>query len=160
MVRKYLISIILLLLSHVAYGQIDDNDTITHYQSDNTRSFLWYPDEFPIYDKNFPKGDLKLHEFVKENLQYPETAKTDKVEGAVIVRFWIDTTGITTEHKIFQSVREDLDNEALRVAKLIKFDVPAMHNGKPVGMWYNFPFKFFLDKDRNNGVKSKKKVPK
>ena len=148
------------------YAQIDHNDSqLRQGNGYNQNRNSYFPDELPIYDKNFPKNSTqKLNEFIKENIQYPETAKADKVEGAVIVLFWIDTTGSTTEHKIFQSVRQDLDNEALRVAKLIKFDLPAIHNGNPVGMWYNFPFRFFLDKDskpnRNNEVKSKKKTPK
>jgi len=166
MVRKYMTSIILLLSLNILYCQIDrigSNSSKCDIYNRMQRCF--YPEELPIYDKNFPKKTFeKLFEVIKKNVEYPETAQTDKVEGTVVVQFWIDITGITTEHRIIQSVRQDFDDEVLRVAKLIIFDVPAKDRGKPVGMCFQIPVSFSLEKDskpsRNNGVKSKKKVPK
>ena len=71
----------------------------------------------PIFDKSAKNSIDKLFEFILVNFKYPETAKADKIEGKVIVEFWIDTDGYTSEHRIIQSVRQDLDGEVLRVAK-------------------------------------------
>jgi len=107
-----------------------------------------HPEEYPIFDKNYPNNIEKLYEFFVENLKYPESAKADRIEGQVQVLFWIDTNGSTSEHKIIQSVRQDLDDEVLRVAKLIKFDVPAKNGGIPVKFRYSLPFRFTLNEDK------------
>ena len=156
MVRKLITLIILLFLTNFTFSQIDDNSE-SNRKCDN---YISAPPEraSPIFDKNFPKNDIeKLYEFISENLQYPETAKADKIEGRVFVEFWIDTNGFTSEHKVILSVRQDLDEEALRVAKLIKYDIPAMYMDKqPIGMCYSFVFRFTLkeDKPSRNCLKS------
>jgi len=144
MVRDHVILIVLLLLAHSSYCQIDDdNALVRNCDSPFHHSGI----NFPTFDENYPENDIKkLYEFIFENLTYPETAKTDKIEGTVFVEFWVDTNGFTSEHKVVVSVRQDLDDEALRVAKLIKFDMPAhYHNGKPIGICWQFPIRFFLD---------------
>lgn len=98
------------------------------------------PEKLPEFD---------INKFIMENFKYPKTAKKDKVEGKVVVRFWIDANGYTSEHEIVKGVREDLNEEALRVAKLIKFDKPAMNKGEAVGMCFQFTVSFKLfDKNK------------
>lgn len=86
-----------------------------------------------------------ITKFIADNLNYPESAKKDKIEGSVYVSFWIDTLGYTFEHKITKGVRIDLNEEALRVARLIRFDKPAMNRGKPIEIMYGIPIKFKLN---------------
>jgi len=113
------------------------------------------PEEYPIFNKNFPKNSVeKLFEFVFENLKYPETAKVDKIEGKVFVQFVVDTNGLTRDHTIFQSIRQDLDDEALRVTKLIKYDVPAKNNGKPVEYHSALLIRFTLDAEKKSSRNS------
>lgn len=88
--------------------------------------------------------EFNIVEFIAENLKYPETAKKDKVEGLVVIRFWIDTLGYTSEHKIIKGIRSDLDKEALRVSRLIKFHKPAMNNNKPIGTCFQVKIPFRL----------------
>ncbi len=85
-----------------------------------------------------------INKFIVETLRYSATAKKDRIEGRVFVRFWVDTLGYTAEHKITKGIRADLDEEALRVARLIKFDKPAMNRGKPIGIWFHLPIAFKL----------------
>ena len=145
MVKKYVTLLIFLLLSIVSHCQIVDNGKFNQNQCGDSLSMFGEPEELPIFDKKFPeKSTEKLREFVLENLRYPETAQVDKIDGQVYVEFWVDTIGNTFEHKIVKSVRKDLDDEILRVAKLIKFDLPAMNNGKPIGICYGFPITFSL----------------
>ena len=89
-----------------------------------------------------------INKFIDENLRYPESAKKDKIEGKIFVSFWIDTLGYTSEHKITKGIRPDLDEEALRVARLIKFDRPAMNGGKPIKVIFTLPFDFKSDSIR------------
>jgi len=113
---------------------------------DSIPQFFVHPEkELPIFDKSAENDIEKLFDFIKTNIVYPITAKEDRIEGLVIVGFKIETTGATSEHKIIQGIREDLNNEALRVAKLIKFDEPAIdYFNKPLAMCYRLPIRFKL----------------
>lgn len=106
----------------------------------------WIYEDVPYF-----KGSL--HKFVKKHLQYPPVASRDTLEGKVYVEFIVDTNGLTSCHKIIKGIRLDMDEEALRVTRLIKFDRPAMQRGQPVEMKYYFPIVFELSKSK----KTKKK---
>lgn len=60
------------------------------------------------------------------------------------VEFYIDTVGFTFDHRVLRGKRDDLDEEALRVTRLIKFDHPAKQRGKPIIVQYMVPVKFTL----------------
>ena len=92
-------------------------------------------------------GNLK--EFIQSKINYPKKAKNELVEGTVYVSFWVDTTGVTIKHKIVKGIRKDLDDEALRVARLIKFERPSILQGKPVLVKYVVPINFELKNIRD-----------
>ena len=90
-----------------------------------------------------------MMDFISRYLRYPATAWEDSVEGRVIINFWVERSGNTTDHKVIRGVREDLDSAALRVAKRLRFEVPAMQRGKPVRVLYTLPFVFDLKRTKN-----------
>ena len=164
MVKKIITLLIALIFASYSYCQVNNNGSRL---CDNSyyRGF-GYPTSFPIFDKNSPNSHWdwnKLYEFILENLIYPETAKSDKVEGQIFVEFWVDTNGYTSEHRIIQGIRQDLDDEAIRVAKLVKYNVPAIYNGKSVGLCFQFSIRFTLDDEkkpsRNTFKQSEKAKP-
>jgi len=128
MVRLY-ITIVLSFTCSFLYGQV--NDSISN---DELITFIETP---PLF-----KGDL-CH-FIKEHLNYPNRAKNDSLEGTVIISYWVDTSGITIEHHVIRSLRKDLDEEALRVTKLIRYEKPAIQRGKPIKVKYTVPVEFKL----------------
>ena len=88
-----------------------------------------------------------LRDVITSNLTYPRSAVLDSLEGTVYIAFVIDINGITKNHWVLRGVRFDLDQEALRVTRLIKFDKPAMQaSGRPVSVLYFCPVKFSLAK--------------
>lgn len=111
-----------------------------HAQNDSLYWELMAIDTPPFYNNN----EHGLKNFIQKQIKYPEKALTDSVEGIVIISLWIDTTGYTYTHKIIRGVREDLNDEALRVAKLIKFERPAMQRGKPISVMFTVPIEFKL----------------
>lgn len=96
------------------------------------------------YIEESPKFDGDLNQFIQHQLQYPKHAVMDSIEGTVYISFWIDTLGLTYDIEIAKSVRYDLDNEALRLASLIKFYKPAMQRNKPISVRYILPVTFKL----------------
>jgi len=94
----------------------------------------------------FPGGDQELLKFVYANLKYPESARAEKKEGKVIVRFIVNTEGNVEAVSVRKGVNAALDAEAVRVISLLKGFKPAMQGGKAVNVWYSMPISFTLDK--------------
>ena len=92
----------------------------------------------------FPGGDAALINFLNENIVYPPKAAQDKVEGKVVVQFTVKKTGKIDNVKVLRSVRKDLDDEAVRVVKMMPDFIPAKQNGEVADMPYTIPVSFKL----------------
>ena len=92
----------------------------------------------------FPGGDAELIGFLNANIKYPPKAAQDKVEGKVVVQFLVKKTGRISKVKVLRSVRKDLDEEAVRVIKMMPDFKPAKQNGEAVDMLYTVPVSFKL----------------
>ena len=101
-----------------------------------------YIDE--TYPPQFPGGDAALISFLNANIEYPVKAAQDSVEGKVIVQFRVKKNGKIDHVKVLQSVRKDIDEEAVRVVKLIPHFDPGKQNGETVDMFYTVPVTFKL----------------
>jgi TonB family protein len=73
----------------------------------------------------FSGGEKAMINYILMNTIYPEAAVKDSVEGKIVSRFTIDTDGSTGDFVIIKSVRDDLDNECIRVIK----EMPAWKPG-------------------------------
>ena len=130
MVKKYLIIFLFFFSATSAKSQVKDS----------CEEIITIIEKEPLYN-----GDLM--DFIQKNIVYPDQAFKDSVQGIVYVIFWIDTLGYTTDHQVIRGIREDVDEEALRVSKLIKFDVPATQRGIPIKIKYHMPIKFVLSSE-------------
>lgn len=92
--------------------------------------------------------DIKgsLDELLKDSLVYPQKALIDKVEGTVFICFIVNEDKTTSDFIVLKGVRDDLNNEALRVAKMVKFSNPASQNGRIIKYRYCVPIRFQLNK--------------
>jgi TonB family protein len=97
-------------------------------------------EEMPAY----PGGDNSLMEFVYKNIVYPKEAKDKNIQGRVICRFTVKTDGTVNNVSVLHGVDPSLDNEAIRVLKLLSGWKPGMQGGKPVNVWYSVPITFTL----------------
>jgi TonB family protein len=93
----------------------------------------------------FPGGDVGRMHFLQENLTYPEKAKREGIQGTVYVSFVVDTDGSISDAKILRGVSPELDEEALRVTKLMPKWNPGTQRGQEVKAQFNFPIRFVLD---------------
>ena len=92
----------------------------------------------------FPGGDAALINFLNANIVYPQQAAQDKVEGKVVVQFTVKKTGKIDNVKVLRSVRKDLDDEAVRVVKMMPDFIPAKQDGEVTDMPYTIPVSFKL----------------
>jgi protein TonB len=102
------------------------------------------PVRFAEKQPEFPGGMEKFYEMLRNELQYPETARAAGMQGTVVVEFVVEKNGNITSPKIIHSLFPDCDKEAVRaLLKLPKWK-PAEQMGKPVRCYYKIPIKFTL----------------
>jgi TonB family protein len=117
--------------------------------------FLLTPRTPPVYEEGtpyvvveempqFPGGDSALLTYISQNTKYPESAKANKVEGRVIVRFCVTDVGGIDRVSVLKGVDAELDSEAARVVKSLPKFKPGKQGGKPVNVWYMVPITFGL----------------
>ncbi|MBX2841756.1 MAG: TonB family protein [Flammeovirgaceae bacterium] len=63
------------------------------------------------------KGTIKYKKYLAENLQYPEEAKSQKVEGVVKLKLSLDDKGNIVDVVVENSVGHGCDEEAIRLVK-------------------------------------------
>ncbi len=121
--------------------------------NDSGNEFL--PDEEDVFDvvqhmPEFPGGMPKLMEFIRQNIQYPQTAKRSKLEGRVIMQVVIDKDGTVTQPRILRSVNPVLSadaalcEEAFRIVSIMPKWKPGRQHGVNLKVRYAFPIKFEL----------------
>ena len=92
----------------------------------------------------FPNGMSALLKWLTQNLKYPERAKTAKVSGKVMVAFIVNADGSVEDVRLIQRTNIDLDNEALRVVRMMPKWEPGKSNGKPCRTLVHLPIVFKL----------------
>lgn len=95
-------------------------------------------------DPEFEGGMEALYKYLAENIQYPEQAKADKVEGRVFISFVIEPDGTVSNAEVLRGIGGGCDEEALRVVQGMPNWKPGMVDGKPVRVHYNIPITFKL----------------
>lgn len=81
------------------------------------------------------------------NMEYPSDAEKLGIEGKVIVQFIVDTFGRVKNIKINKGIYLALNNEALRLTKLLSNWMPATRNGKKIDWPVHLPFVFAIGKE-------------
>jgi len=96
---------------------------------------------FEIHPK-YPGGKVKMYEFIKKNLKYPELSKQYNLGGKVVVDFKIDTDGNVCDIYIHETVNSELDKEAIRIIKSMPKWTPGYHDGIATSVKYRIPINF------------------
>jgi len=105
------------------------------------------PDAFKSVE-NPPKysgGVKKLNKFIASHITYPKEAIEKRIEGNVMVEFIVEKDGAISNIKVIKSVSAELDQEAIRVVKMMPNWKPGKHNGELVRCFYTIPIKFSLE---------------
>jgi protein TonB len=92
----------------------------------------------------FPGGDEARQKFLQNNLEYPRIARETGLEGRVQIGFVVEPDGRLTNFKVLRGRAPSLDEEALRVAKLMPKWKPGKQRGKAVRVQYQMPITFTL----------------
>jgi TonB family protein len=106
--------------------------------SENPQKVYTIVEQVPEY----PGGLLGLRKFIAMNVRYPVEALEKGMVGKVFVSFVIDETGEVTNIKLARGVHPSLDQEAIRVVKLMDRWKPGIKDGKSVKVSYTVPINF------------------
>ena len=122
-------------MSMKSYENEVRKDTIDTLEVKNERHKIfdcWFP-PMPSFPGN-------IQQFLRAHLVWPAGRKNKKVEGKVIVKFYIERDGTCSQFKILRSLNPAFDAEALRVLKLMpKWNMSSMEGS---GTWYVLPVSF------------------
>lgn len=92
----------------------------------------------------FPGGMKELMHFINKKMIYPEECKQKDIQGKVYVEFVVDSLGNVTKPTIKRSVYTLLDEEAIRIVKLMPVWKPATNKNVPVKQKFVMPIVFKL----------------
>lgn len=90
----------------------------------------------------FPGGMVEFMKWLTRNLRYPPIAQKQRIEGKVVVTFIVNTDGTIVNPRIEKSVNTYLDNEALRVIRMMPKWKPGMIDKKPCRTMFAIPINF------------------
>ncbi|MBK8505428.1 MAG: energy transducer TonB [Saprospiraceae bacterium] len=74
----------------------------------------------PVYSG----GTKSMQNFLRDNKVYPKEALDLGIEGTVSIRYTIDYKGKVIQVKILSGIGHGCDEEAERIVRLLKFEVP------------------------------------
>jgi TonB family protein len=94
----------------------------------------------------YPGGEAAMYKFISDNLDYPEDAVENGIEGKVIVKFVVDVDGVAKDFEIERTTSgaQSLERAAIDVCKRFGKFKPAMQNGKPIKSYFSQAIVFQL----------------
>jgi len=93
----------------------------------------------------FPGGEAALHQYLAKNIDYPELAIENDIQGTVYLRFVVTKSGKIGDVQLVRGIDPLLDEEAIRVVKKMPKFKPGMQAGRKVPVWFSLPVVFVLN---------------
>jgi protein TonB len=91
---------------------------------------------------SFPGGESALLQYVTDHIKYPEDALMNRIQGTVILRFVVSSTGEIKDVELMRGVDPLLDNEAIKVISGMPHWKPGKQDGRAVPVYFNIPVVF------------------
>lgn len=153
--NKYILLVLLIAIkSTILFGQTDSLKQCK-CETDTTFVIINNTEKMPT----FPGGEKELYKFIKQNLEYPQEAREQRQEDRVFLSFCVLETGEISNIKILRGKYEKLNNEAVRIIKIMPNWKPAFSNKKPICHIYFLPIEFKLNRKKQEHKIFDKKAP-
>jgi protein TonB len=101
-------------------------------------AILLTADEMPT----FPGGDAALLKFLGSRLNYPEAALNHSISGKVHLTFTVDSEGHIHDPRVLKGLGYGLDEEAIRLVRLMPWWQPGKQQGRPAWVQVTMPIVF------------------
>ena len=133
----------------------DANGQLAHKVDVTTNELLYNRFQDEVSKSNIDKysrpgvilgGLSSFYQKIGQYLRYPAEARRKGTQGKVKVRIVVSDEGKIKDVKVIEGKGDGLDEEAVRVMKLVDFEaLPALDlNGKPIESEMTFPVTFQL----------------
>lgn len=86
---------------------------------------VWMPSQVIPVAEHYEDGLEGMYKAIDKELQYPALAKRNRVQGECLVSFTLNEDGSTSNFKVLRNQGAGTGEEAVRVAKLLKFKAPG-----------------------------------
>jgi protein TonB len=134
--KYHILIVVFIILPYFSFSQIDSLKNNELFASSGCI-------ELPPKYKGGQKAMVRLF---ADNMKYPTTTERQGIGGKVSILYTVDTFGKTTDIKVLIGVHEDLNQEAIRLIRLLKNWTPGTVNGRKINFYRNQPFIFIPDK--------------
>lgn len=107
-------------------------------------------DQYGVYNRaeimpSYPGGEKALEKFIQKNVIYPSVALDNGVSGTVLLTFLVDEAGkIYTPTTVSKNIGSGLEQEAVRLVRLMPTWNPGQIKGRNVKTRFTLPIKFEL----------------
>lgn len=97
-----------------------------------------------LRESEYPGGASQFLRFLNKTLRYPDSAVVYEIQGTVMTQFIVTKEGKVSDLRIIRSVNKYLDEEALRVMRLMSDWEPAIYGGILTDTYRRQPIVFSL----------------
>ena len=111
----------------------------TSSQTDSSRIFVDYEE-----NAQFPGGDMACKKWMQEHIKYPESCRSDSIQGRVLVSFIVERDGSLDSIKVVRSPDPALSEEVIRLVSEMPRWKPARYYNKTIRSRYTLPIVFKL----------------
>ncbi|PRY10640.1 TonB family protein [Pontibacter ummariensis] len=125
---------------------------VVHPTASGTDTLKLVVELVPDTKPEFPGGEMAMLKFLASNIRYPATAQRAGVEGFVVVTFTVQPDGSVEGIKVIKSLGYGLDQESVRVVKLMPKWKPALVNNMPVATTFTLPVRFSIVQSPSGGL--------
>lgn len=84
-------------------------------------------------------------EYINTNLEYPEEAIKNGIEGMVVAKFVVRRDGSITDIKIIKGLSEECNNATVKLVSEFPKWIPGKQREHHVNVEYSLPIRFKLD---------------
>ncbi len=94
----------------------------------------------------FKGGETALREYIVENFVYPKRCAKAKIDGYVLMKFMVDSTGAVTRVSALEETVKcpEFTAEAIRVFQSSPKWIPGLMNGRYVNSWREMPLRLSI----------------
>ena len=90
-------------------------------------------------------SEKALLEFMYSNINYPNEARENGIEGIVVVNFTVEKDGSISNVNLVRDIGKGCGSEVIRVLQMTNNKwIPASKNGEPISHIMNLPIRFIL----------------
>lgn len=91
-------------------------------------------------------AQTKMLQFIFNNIEYPKKAMDNSVQGTIVVRYIVTTTGKIKDIETVRKIGGGCDEAGEKVVAMMPDWIPGKQRGENVNVQFNLPIKFKLDK--------------